>query len=138
MGSVHKTRMVIGTADCDALGHMNVARYFALCNQSGFAMQTALGWAPGDEIDGQRLSFAVVHSESDFQSEVMEGETLIVETDICDIGARWAVFRYRIRREDGTPVFETHWKSVLLDLETRRATEIPARFRRKLEDYLTR
>jgi acyl-CoA thioester hydrolase len=139
MGLVHKTRKVIGTADCDALGHMNVARYIALCNQNGFGMQTAMGWAPGEEIDGQKVSFVVVHSESDLKSEVLEGKVLIVETDIAEIGGRWAIFRNRnrIRLEDGAPVFESHWKSVLLDLQTRHATEIPQRFRQELERYMT-
>ena len=137
MGMSHKTRVVIGTADCDPLGHMNVARYFALCNQNGFAMQAAMGWVPGDTVDGQRLSFAVVHSESDFKSEVMEGEALVVETDIAEISNRSATFRNRIWREDGSPVFASHWKSVLLDLETRRAAPIPDRFREMLGRYMS-
>ncbi|MEO9780391.1 MAG: thioesterase family protein [Sedimentitalea sp.] len=137
MGLSHRTRVVIGTADCDALGHMNVARYFALCNQNGFAMQTAMGWNPGDTVEGQRLSFAVVHSESDFKSEVMEGEALVVETDISEISNRSATFRNRIWREDGAPVFDSHWKSVLLDLETRRAAHIPEPFREALARYMS-
>ncbi|MDU9003711.1 thioesterase family protein [Sedimentitalea todarodis] len=137
MGVSHKTRVVIGTADCDALGHMNVARYFALCNQNGFAMQGAMGWVPGEVVDGQRLSFAVVHSESDFKSEVLEGEALVVETDISEISDRSATFRNCIWREDGTPVFESHWKSVLLDLDTRRAAQIPASFRETLARYMS-
>lgn len=135
MGQVHETRVVIGTSDCDALGHMNVARYFALCNLNGFSMQTAMGWTPGESVDGQRLSFAVVHSESDFKSEVMEGETLIVLSDIAEIGTRSATFRNRITRDDGTPVFESHWKSVLMDLDARRAAPIPDKFRKVLEQY---
>lgn len=135
MGLIHETRVVVGTADCDALGHMNVARYFALCNLNGFAMQTAMGWTPGESVDGQRLSFAVVHSESDFKSEVMEGEALIVQTDISRIGNRSATFRNRIVRDGGDPVFESHWQSVLMDLDTRRAAQIPPRLVEMLERY---
>lgn len=91
MGLSHRTRVVIGTTDCDALGHMNVARYFAL----------------------------------------------VVETDISEISNRSATFRNRIWREDGAPVFESHWKSVLLDLETRRAAHIPEPFREALARYMT-
>lgn len=136
MAQQHKTRVVIGSSDCDALGHMNVARYFALCNQNGFAMQEAMGWAPGKVVDGQKLSFAVVHAESDFRSEVLEGEALIVETDISDVGEKWAVFRNRISREDGSEVFVSLWKSVLLNLETRKSTAIPPKFRAALERYM--
>jgi acyl-CoA thioesterase FadM len=137
MGQVQETRVVIGTADCDALGHMNVARYFALCNLNGFAMQTTMGWAPGHSVDGQRLSFAVVHCESDFLSEVMEGETLLVRTDISEIGTRSATFRNRILREDGSAVFESHWKSVLMDLDARSAAVIPESFRAMLRRYMS-
>ena len=135
MGLVHETRVVVGTADCDALRHMNVARYFALSNLNGFAMQTAMGWTPGESVDGQRLSFAVVHSESDFKSEVMEGEVLIVQTDISGIGNRSATFRNRIVRESGEAVFESHWKSVLMDLDTRRAAPIPPTLGEMLKRY---
>jgi YbgC/YbaW family acyl-CoA thioester hydrolase len=137
MGEVQETQVVIGTADCDALGHMNVARYFALCNLNGFAMQTAMGWPPGATVDGRKLSFAVVHSESDFLSEVMEGETLLVRTDIAEIGTTSATFRNRILRQDGTRVFESHWKSVLMDLDARRSTPIPDGFRAMLQRYMS-
>ncbi|WP_284484654.1 acyl-CoA thioesterase [Sedimentitalea xiamensis] len=137
MGQVQETRVVIGTADCDALGHMNVARYFALCNLNGFAMQTAMGWPPGATVDGRKLSFAVVHSESNFLSEVMEGETLLVRTDIAAIGTKSATFRNRILRQDGGRVFESHWKSVLMDLDARRSAPIPDVFRAALERYMS-
>ena len=118
-------QVVIGSSDCDALGHMNVSRYFALCNQAGFAMQTAIGWPPGAENAGRRYSFAVVHSESDFLAEVHAGEALVVQTGIAEIGNKTADFDNRIARKDGTPVFRSVWKSVLMDLDTRRAVIIP-------------
>ena len=136
MGQVHTTKIVIGTSDCDALGHMNVARYHALCNQNGFGMQTAMGWPPGEERGGLRLSFALVKSESEFKSEVLEGETLVVMTDIARIGQKSASFRNRIERDDGKPVFHSVWHSACLNLDTRRAHVIPDMFREMLERYL--
>ena len=136
MGLIHTSNIIIGTGDCDVLGHMNVARYHALCNQNGFGMQTAMGWPPGESRDGLRLSFAVVKSESEFRSEVLAGETLIVMTDIARIGQKSASFRNRIERDDGKPVFHSVWHSACLNLDTRRAEVIPDNFRAKLETYL--
>lgn len=132
MGSPFEMRAVIGSSDCDVLGHMNVSRYFALCNQAGFAMQTAIGWPPGEENSGRRYSFAVVHSESDFLAEVHEGQALIVQTGIAEIGNKTADFENRIARDDGTPAFRSVWKSVLMDLDTRRAVLIPDDLRASL------
>jgi len=136
MAKSHQSRFVIGTSDCDALGHMNVARYFALCNLNGFAMQTAMGWPPGEERDGLRLSFAVVKSESAFHAEVHEGEALLVDTDLVRIGTKSASFRNRITREDGGPVFESVWHSACLNLDTRKSHVIPDSFRAVLTEYL--
>lgn len=136
MTKSHSMRVVVGTTDCDALGHLNVARYFALCNVCGSEMQAKMGWIPGAVRDGVRLSFAVVRLESDFQSEVMEGEALIVHSDIARIGTKSATFRNRITREDGSPVFYSKWISACLNLDTRRSHPIPDTLRMALEQYL--
>lgn len=136
MTKSHNLSVVIGSSDCDALGHMNVARYIALCNQCGTAMQTAMGWVPGELRDGVRLSFAAVRMESEFLSEVLEGETLFVYSDIYEIGTKSATFRNRILREDGKPVYLSKWKSACLNLDTRRAHPIPDAFRAALQEYL--
>lgn len=136
MTKSHRMRVVIGSSDCDALGHMNVARYIALCNQCGTGMQAEMGWIPGEMRDGVRLSFAVVNMESEFLSEVMEGETLTVYSDILEIGTKSSTFRNRILRADGSLVFRSNWKSACLNLETRRSHPIPDGFRSVLEQYL--
>ena len=136
MALVHETRIVIGTADCDALGHMNVARYIGLCNVNGFAMLTAMGWPPGQERDGLRLSFAVVQMDSQFLAEVLEGETLIVASNILRIGTKSATFRNRIRRDSGEAVFCSLWVSACLNLDTRRGEVIPDALRADLARYL--
>lgn len=132
MGEIFETRMIVGTTDCDALGHMNVAQYFALCNVNGFAMQRAMGWPPGEAVDGLRLSFAVVRAECDFVAEVLAGEAVIVQASIAEIGTKSAVFRNSITREDGSPVFASLWKSACLNLDTRKSFVIPDALREAL------
>ncbi len=135
-GAMEPLRYVVGTLDCDALGHLNVARYFALSNKAGFAMQTSIGWAPGQTNAGRRYSFAVVHADSDFLAEVHEGEVLLVRPGIRSIGTKSAVFDTLISRENGEAVFRSAWKSALLDLDSRRAVEIPDDLRAALQALL--
>lgn len=129
-------RLTIGSSDCDALGHMNSAVYFALCNKAGFAMQTAMGWEPGAANKGRRYSFAVVRSEADFLAEVSAGQVLLVYVGISHIGTKSAMFENRLTFEDGTVVFRASWRSVLMDLETRRSVAIPDDLRAGLETRL--
>lgn len=118
-------RFVVGTRDCDALGHLNVSGYFAYCNLAGFEMLRQIGWTPGETNAGRRYSFAVVKSESEFLAEVMAGQVLLVQPVMRDIGGKSAVFDYTITLETGTPVFRSLWKSALMDLDNRRAVTIP-------------
>lgn len=135
MGQVFETRMTVGTTDCDALGHMNVAQYFALTNRNGFAMQTAMGWPPGEVVDGLRLSFAVVKADCNFVAEVLAGETVCVQASIARIGTKSAVFRNNIYRLDGSAVFESTWQSACLNLDTRKSYVIPDSLRDALQQF---
>jgi len=135
MGTPFRKTFVIGTLDCDALGHMNVAKYFALCNTTGFAMQTSLGWIPGAPNQGRRYSFAVVQADSTFLSEVLSGAEMVVETGISRIGTKSADFANRILDAQGAPVFRSTWRSALLDLDTRRGVAVPDDLRAALATY---
>ena len=75
---------------------------------------------------GQRLSFAVVHAESDFRAEFGAGDTIYLETAIEEIGTKSLTFRHRLyRAADRALTFETLFKCVMLSLESRRAEVIP-------------
>ena len=86
---------------------------------------------------GRRLSFAVVHAESDFKAEVLAGEVLSLRTAVEAIGVKSITFRHRLlRSEDDAVVFETAFRCVLLDLENRRAVAVPDDIRAKAQAYL--
>ncbi len=126
-------RYVVGTSDCDALGHMNVARYIALCNLAGTEMLRSIGWPPGEANAGRRYSFAAVNMQSEFLGEVHEGEVLLTLSGISSIGTKSATFNNRISRANGELVFKSLWKSALMDLDTRRAVAVPEDLRATLE-----
>ena len=137
MPFIETYRAVIAPSDCDHLGHMNVARYFAAAGDGTFAIQAALGLGPKDLREGRRLSFAVVRAESDFKSEVAAGEIVYLESGIKDLGTKSALFQHRlIRLDDKCVTFETLFRCALLDLESRRAVEIPDDIRAKAQALL--
>ena len=119
-------RSVVVPADCDFLGHMNVSRYFDACSDGVFAIQSEMGLTASDMRNGRRLSFAVVNAQSDFRAELSAGDAIRLETSIIEIGTKSITFRHRLfRAEDTALTFESVFKCVMLDLETRRASEIP-------------
>ena len=130
-------RSVVNPADCDFLGHMNVSRYFAACSDGVFAIQTEMGLTANDMRTGRRLSFAVVHAESNFKAELSAGDAIRLHTSIIEIGSKSITFRHcLIRSEDNAVAFETQFKCVMLNLETRRAAEVPEEVRQKAIEWL--
>ena len=45
-----------------------------------------MGLAASDMRSGRRLSFAVVHAESTFKSELSAGDAVRLETEVLEIG----------------------------------------------------
>lgn len=126
MPAMTSFRSVVDPNDCDFLGHMNVSRYFAACSDGVFAIQSEMGLTADDMRNGRRLSFAVVNAQSDFRAELSAGDAIRLETSVIEIGTKSMTFRHRLVRSDGdTIAFETVFKCVLLNLETRKAAEIP-------------
>jgi acyl-CoA thioester hydrolase len=116
---------------------MNVSRYFAACSDGVIAFQTGLGLSPKDVRDGRKLSFAVVRAESDFNSEIGAGEVIFLQTGVEEIGGKSINFRHQlVRVEDDQVVFETVFRCVLLDLDSRKAVTIPDDVRKKAQAFL--
>ena len=130
-------RRTVGPQDCDHLGHMNVARYFDACSDSGFALQALFGLTAEDVAAGRRLSLVVVTLTSDFQAEVHLGEAIRMETGIGRIGSKSLHLHHRLYA--GHPerlAFTSTFKAVLLSLDTRRAVVIPDDLRAAMAPYM--
>lgn len=111
---------------------MNVSRYFAACSDGVFAIQSEMGLTANDMRSGRRLSFAVVHAESDFKLELSAGDAIFMETEVCEIGTKSMTFRHRLfRAADRAIAFETVFKCVMLSLDDRTAKPIPDDVREK-------
>jgi acyl-CoA thioester hydrolase len=131
---VETFRRAVDPSDCDFLGHMNVSRYLQACSDGMFSLQSDLGLTRSDMESGRRLSFAVVHIESDFRAELMAGDVIALRSSVLSVGTKSATFHHRLYRAgDGALAFETLFKAVCLDLAARRAVPIPEDVRAGLE-----
>jgi acyl-CoA thioester hydrolase len=129
-------RAVVAPGQCDHLGHMNVAQYFAACSDAVFSLQAALGLTRADVATGRRLSFAVVRAESQFHSEVLVGETIVMQSGVVEIGTKSALFHHRLfSADDGRLTFEATFRSALLDLDARKAAPVPEDVRRAADAF---
>ena len=129
-------RGVVNQADCDHLGHMNVARYYGICADVGVILQNEIGLTPDDIRSGRRLSMVVVRNESDFTAEILVAEPIIMRSAILEIGSKSMLLHHQLFRADGVMAFDTTQRVVLFDLVNRRAAEIPADVRAKVEAIL--
>ncbi len=130
-------RGIVSNADCDHLGHMNVARYFAAVGDGMFVFQAGFGLGVEDMRNGRRLSFAVVHAESDFRAEILVGEVIVLKSLVLEIGSRSATFGHRlIKAETGVLAFESRFKCVLLSLATRKSAAVPDELRTAMRPFM--
>ena len=137
MPEIEIHRKIVSPGDCDLLGHMNVARYFDAISDSGFGIQTYYGLDRNDILHGRRLSFVVVHSESDFLSEVLVGEMIYVKSGLLEIGTKSSLTRHRLYVSGSdTLAFETRFKNVLMDLKQRKSVPIPDDVRARMQNFL--
>lgn len=118
-------RMVVGSGDCDALGHMNVQHYFRIVSEGMFWVMGQLGLGP-PEIERRRRSYAVVRTEADFRRELRVGESVVLDSTIRQMGEKLTVFHHRLRTvPHGEVAMTLDYMCVLMDLDRRRAVPVP-------------
>ena len=133
MPYIESYRGVVNQADCDHLGHMNVARYYGICADVGVILQNEIGLTPDDIRHGRRIGMVVVRNESDFKAEILVAEPIIMRSAILEVGTKSMLFHHQLFRADGVMAFDTTQRVVLFDLVNRRAAEIPTDVRAKAE-----
>lgn len=129
---VETYRATVAPADCDDLGHMNVQHYFRAVSDGMFSLMAQVGLGP-TEIRARKLSFAVVHADTDFWAELLAGDVIALRSWIEAIGRKSGDFRHElINVASGQTVMSTRFKCVLLDLERRVAVEVPPDIRGRM------
>lgn len=127
---------MVSPAQCDVLEHMNLQYYFAAIGDAMFCFQIELGLGPS-AIHDRHMSFAVVHAESSFKTELVAGDVIMVQSGVEKIGDKSATFYHElVKVEDRSVAFDVHFKCVLLDLDTRKAMAIPDNVREAARKFL--
>jgi acyl-CoA thioester hydrolase len=130
--SLETYRTTVTPADCDHLGHMNVQHYFRAVSEGMFSLMVEVGLGL-TEIRARKMSFAVVHAETDFRAELIAGDVIALRSGVQAIGHKSAEFRHElINVASGQTVMSTRFKCVLLDLERRVAVEVPPDIRDRM------
>jgi acyl-CoA thioester hydrolase len=130
--SLETYRATVAPEHCDHLGHMNVQHYFRAVSEGMFSLMALVGLRP-TEIRARKMSFAVVHAETDFKAELIAGDVIALQSGVHAIGHKSAEFRHElINVASGQTVMSTTFKCVLLDLERRIAVEVPPDIRDRM------
>lgn len=110
-------------SDCDALGHMNVARYLDGCSDAGFTLQSAWSLTPEDIRDGRQIAFVVANANSNFLGELNVREHVEVGSELIKISSKSCTVCHHFFRDD-IEVFNSTFTLVLMNLKTRKAEAI--------------
>ena len=135
MTQINTHNFTVRPSDCDALGHMNVARYIDGSSDAGFSVQAAWGLTPEDVQTGRKLAFVVVNLNANFFRELRVRDQVAVRSELLKLGTKSATVIHRFfRQSDGAEeeVFNGTFTLILMDLANRKSTEIPDDLRRDI------
>lgn len=119
-------------SDCDALGHMNVARYLDGCSDAGFTLQSAWSLTPEDIRNGRKLAFVVANANSNFLGELNVREHAEVRSELLKIGTKSCTVCHHFFRNE-VEVFNSTFTLVLMNLQTRAAEPISDTLREAIQ-----
>ena len=111
-------------SDCDALGHMNVARYLDGCSDAGFTLQSAWSITQEDVRNGRQIAFVVLNANSNFLRELRIGDHIQVRSELIKVGTKSCQVCHHFFLGE-TEVFNSTFTLVLMSLKTRSAMAIP-------------
>ncbi|HKJ00031.1 MAG TPA: thioesterase family protein [bacterium] len=126
MGQYFETyRATVKPEQCDHLGHMNVQYYIAALNDGTIELVRRLG-LPLAEIARRRIALAVVRMETDFLRELKEGDEILVESAVEQVGNKSLTLLHRIRHAaSGSDAMRSVCRSAMMDLTSRKSTVLP-------------
>ncbi|MEN2991555.1 thioesterase family protein [Tistrella sp. BH-R2-4] len=82
----------------------------------------------GERIQTDRIGTAAVEYRVRYEGPARNGDALVLESQIAGVRDKVLILRHRLVRpgEEATPLLEIDVVAVMLDLEQRRATRVPA------------
>lgn len=129
------TRITVRFADVDAAGLVYYPVLFHYCH---VAMEEFFAARCGITYDRlmatERVGFPTVNARAEFFAPLLYGEAADVEVFVSRVGTKSATFEYRIRRaSDGVLCASATLVQAAMNLDTRRAVEVPEPLRRAFD-----
>ncbi|HYO91002.1 MAG TPA: thioesterase family protein [Pyrinomonadaceae bacterium] len=125
------TRIKVRFGDADPAGlvyYPVIFHYFHIALEEFFGACCGIGY--DRLIKEERLGFPTVRTEAEFFAPLVYGDEVDVELFVSKIGRSSAVFEYKaVRASDGTLCASARNVHVAMNLDTRRATPIPDKYR---------
>lgn len=122
--------------NCDNYGHMNVRFYWDHFDDSAFQTWTAIG-CPPELFHTSGLHFVTGRNTVSYASEMRAGTLFVVTAGLTRVGNKSVTFTHRMHNtETGELCASMTGTEVMFDPKTRRAEEIPADIRERLNELL--
>ena len=125
------TRIRVRFGDCDPAGLVYYPVIFHYCH---VAMEEFFAGRCGISYDhlmrDERLGFPTVNVQAEFFAPLVYGDEAEVEVSVSRIGQSSVTFEYSVRRaSDGMLCARSSQVQAAMNLDTRRAVAVPARYR---------
>ena len=136
MGEVFSTEVTVRFGDCDPAGIVFYPRYFEMFNNlvEDWCAR-GLGTGFRELHIERRLGFPAVHIETDFKAPSELGDLLRAELRVEKIGGASLTVALRLCGADGGERVNARMILALMDLDKRRAQQIPAELRTRIARF---
>lgn len=85
-----------------------------------------------DEAD---FAVPVIHTETEYQRQLMVGDTVIVKLSITNLGYSSFTISYEMSTPEGKPAGKAETTHVAVNLASGKKQELPKKFKEQLEKY---
>lgn len=125
------TRITVRFGETDPAGLVYYPRLLHYCHvafEEFFAARCGVTYQ--QLLARERVGFPTVNVQAEFRTPLVYGDEVDVEVSVARVGRSSATFEYALRRaSDGTLCARATLVQVAMNLDTRRAVEIAARYR---------
>ena len=124
-------RGAVYPAQCDHMGHMNVAFYVAKFDEATWQLLASIGLS-GSRLRDERLGMAGVEQHIEYKRELVAGDVVTVTSRVLEVREKAMRFAHEMRNDEtGEVAARMVLVAVHLDATTRKARAFPADVRER-------
>ena len=121
---------------CDRFGHLNARFYAHIFDDAGFALWPSIGVTMA-MFEEASVHTVIAHTATDFKREILPGAVVAVRSKFEEIGDKSVTHVQELREVETGHIHATQRTvEVFFDPDTRRASQVPAAIRARVESLL--